>query len=561
MLMLEDGFTRLSGDLLERWLTRATGSLPRAMTFGFLSTSVMQSSTLVSIITISFLSAGLIPLAAGLGVILGANVGTTTGAWLIAGFGLKIDIAALALPLLAVSIVLALQRRRTIRATGYILAGIGFVFLGIHHIKEGFDAFSAQIDLTRFALTGALGLAVFTLLGAVLTAILQSSHATMVLVITALAAGQLTFDNALALAVGANIGTTVTAVVGGLTANYQGRRLALSHVVFNAGTGIVILLLIVPLRALVGVVSDQLGIGAEDYALRLAVFHTMFNVLGVLLILPLNGRLLRFLERRIPATEPEVSQPHFLSESVAAYPATMRAAVAREVEHLYVNATELIVHGLGLHRHLLYTADDVESYVVGSREQLDLDFDATYEQRVKVLYAAILHFVTHHSSRDPSDETAARLGQLRESAEHVVRAVKEVKHMRSNTSRYTAAPHGAATTLYNSLRIGLARVLVDLDELANEPPEDRSVLWLEDERERVADDKRAARQRVETLLRRGTVDAHVASSFLNDANYAFRAMGELLEGARLLYAEPEAGMAEVERLLAMEEDVLDTSDT
>ena len=133
--------------------------------------------------------------------------------------------------------------------------------------------------------------------------------------------------------------------------------------------------------------------------------------------------------------------------------------------------------------------------------------------------------------------------------------------MRGNTSLYTSTPHGAATTLYNSLRVGLARVLVDLEELANEPPDERSVLWLEDERERVAGDKGAARQRVETLLRRGAVDAHVASSFLNDANYAFRAMRELIEGARLLYAEPDPGMAEVERLLAMDEDVLDMRDT
>src|SRR5690606_6467656 len=133
------------------------------------------------------------------------------------------------------------------------------------------------------------------------------------LVITALAAGQLTFDNALALAVGANIGTTVTAVVGGLTANYQGRRLALAHVVFNVGTGLFTLALIVPLRTLVGSVSDLLGIAPDDYALRLAVFHTIFNVLGVLIMVPLRDRLTVFLERRIPAVELEVSQPHYLS--------------------------------------------------------------------------------------------------------------------------------------------------------------------------------------------------------------------------------------------------------
>lgn len=204
MLMLEDGFKLFSGGFLERILDRATGSTLRSLSFGILTTTVMQSSSLVSVIAISFLSAGLITLTAGVGIIFGANIGTTTGAWLVAGFGLKVKIATYALPMLAISIVLVFQKSKYLRGAGFVLAGLGFLFLGIHYMKEGFEAFKDQFDLTRFAMTGFLGLIVYTLIGATATVVMQSSHATVVLIITALASGQITYENALALAIGAD---------------------------------------------------------------------------------------------------------------------------------------------------------------------------------------------------------------------------------------------------------------------------------------------------------------------------------------------------------------------
>ncbi len=162
MLMLEDGFKLFGGGTLERVLERTTGSTPRAITFGIVSTTLLQSSSLVSVITISFLSAGLISLIGGVGIIFGANIGTTTGAWLVAGLGLKVNIAAYAMPMIALSIILVFQKSKALRGIGYALAGLGFLFLGIHHMKEGFDAFKDQIDLTRFALSGLIGLFVYS---------------------------------------------------------------------------------------------------------------------------------------------------------------------------------------------------------------------------------------------------------------------------------------------------------------------------------------------------------------------------------------------------------------
>jgi len=557
MLMLEDGFRLFGGGRLERLLQGATRSFPRALGFGIVSTTLLQSSSLVSVITISFLSAGLITLMGGLGIIFGANIGTTTGAWLVAGFGLKVDIAAYAMPMIALSIVLVFQKPKGLRGIGYALAGLGFLFLGIHHMKEGFEAFRAEIDLARFALPGLLGLAVYALIGTTATVIMQSSHATMVLVITALAAGQVSYDNALALAIGANIGTTITAVIGSLSANFQGKRLALAHLVFNLTTAAVALVFISPLRAAVDGISSLARIAPDDFALKLAVFHTLFNMLGVALMLPVLGRLVGFLERRIAEPAPDVSRPHFLNEAVDAFPETLESALRKEVLHLYDNASEVIFHGLNLHRDQVYGSSDIGATVRASRDLMDVDIDDLYERRVKTLFAAIIDFTTRAGDQRLAPDIADRIYALRDVATGIVQSVKSVKHLRKNVVRYTMRDVGAVTALYDGLRTEIARIMVEIRDLGRADPEDRSALSLDQERAGIEEAARSTTRRVEELIRRGEISATAATSFLNDSGYAYGAMRDLIAAARGYYIERDSAMAEVERLLELDEEDID----
>ena len=557
MLMLEDGFKLFSGGILERILTRSTGSVPKSLAFGIISTTIMQSSSLVSVITISFLSAGLITLLAGVGIIFGANIGTTTGAWLVAGFGLKVKISAYAMPLLAIGIVLVFQKSTYARGTGYVLAGLGFLFLGIHYMKEGFETFKDAFDLSRFAMTGALGLLVYTVVGTAATVVMQSSHATLVLIITALASGQITYENALALAIGANIGTTITAIIGSLTANFKGKQLALAHLIFNVATAGVALVFIGPIRDAVDFVSAAVGIADDDYALKLAVFHTIFNVIGVILMLPLMNRLITFIERMIREPALDLSRAKYLSQAVDEFPATIITALQNEVKHLYDNAVELIAHGLNIHRHELFTAQDVAEVVVQSRRPVQFDLDERYEQRVKTLYAEILEFTTRVGSKELPQEVTNRVFELRDIAERIVRVVKDIKHLRRNSNYYTAHPHGAATDLYNNLRIEIARILVEIDKLDRAEPENRSRLWLDEERENVESDYQNTNDRIGQLIRDGEINANVATSFLNDSSYAYGAMRELIEAARSYYVADDSAIAEIEQILAMDEDDLE----
>jgi phosphate:Na+ symporter len=557
MLMLEDGFRQFSGGILERILEQATRSMPRSMAFGLITTTIVQSSSLISVITISFLSAGLLTLVAGIGIVFGANIGTTTGAWLIAGLGLKVNISAYAMPLLAIGVVLVFQKSKYLRGTGYVLAGLGFLFLGIHHMKVGFETFKDTFDLSRYAMTGIAGLLVYTLVGTLATVIMQSSHATLVLIITALAAGQISYENALALAIGANIGTTITAILGSLSSNYLGKQLALSDVIFKVSTAAVALILIVPLRGLVDVLSSMVGIADDDFALKVAMFHTIFNVMGVAIMLPLLNRLIGVIETAIKEPQADLSRPKYLSDAVDEFPATIEAAMRKEVKHLYDNSVELIAHGLNLSRHEIFSTKDVAATVRNSRKPVEFDIDERYETRVKTLYAAIVEFTTRTGVKDLPPDVTDRIYVLRDVAGQIVRAVKAVKHLRRNATLYTTHDQGAVTEIYNALRTEIARILVEIRKLDLAEPEDRSNLWLDEEAAQVEDDARNSNRIVDALIRKGRLDADAATSFLNDSGYAYNAMRDLLAAARAYYIESDSAVAEVERILALDEDEVD----
>lgn len=556
MLMLEDGFKLFGGGTLERVLERATRSTPRAISFGIISTTLLQSSSLASVITISFLSAGLISLIGGVGIIFGANIGTTTGAWLVAGLGLKVNIAAYAMPMIALSIVLVFQKSKPLRGVGYALAGLGFLFLGIHHMKEGFDAFKDQFDLTRFALSGLFGLFVYSLIGTAATVVMQSSHATMVLILTALAAGQISYENALALAIGANIGTTITAIIGAVGANFQGKRLALAHLIFNTVTASVALVFIAPLRETVDWISDLVGIAPGDFAMKLAVFHTIFNVLGVVIMLPFLTRLIAFLERRILEPAPDVSRARYLNEAVDEFPQTLEIALRKEVLHLYENAAELVLHGLNLHRDEVFATDNVAGLVRKSRRPLELDLDEGYERRIKTLYSSIVEFTTRVGDKRFAPEIAERVYALRDVASDIVQAMKSVKHLRKNILLYSVRPQGAVTELYDELRTEIARIVVEIRKLGATGPDDRSALWLDQERAQIEESARSTSKRVDALIRTRELSPTAATSFMNDSGYAYDAMRDLIKAARSYYIERDSAMAEVERILSLEEEEL-----
>ena len=560
MIALEQGFKAFTGSTLEILLGQATDRVWKSISFGIASTTLVQSSSLVSLITISFLSAGLIDLAAGIGVIFGSNLGTTTGAWLVAGLGLKVKISAYAMPLLVFGVLLILQKSRVLRGIGYGLTGLGLLFLGIHYMKEGFEAFKETLNLAEYAVSGYAGIFLFMLIGAAATLVLQSSHATLVLIITALAAHQITYENALALAIGANIGTTVTAMLGAISASVDGKRLAVAHLIFNVITALVAVAFLQPLLWCVDEISAGIGIADHDYTLKLAVFHTLFNLIGLVIMAPFIKRLVGLLQRLVIIPAASLDQPRYINKASIEIPATAVESVRNELVHLYENAYRLISHGLSLHRGTIASERDLAEAAASTRRVMPLDIDDYYEHYIKGLHSAIIEFISKAQAQQSSEHLSNELYALRQASLNIVEAVKAMKHLHKNLSRYVLSRDPYVRQLYNDIRVEIATVLREIELIKGQGPDAGTILSLDAVRLGLDDASRKLDATLDEYIRSKHITAQMATSIMNDSGYAYNIARNLVDMAQTLLAAREADLKDAEQKLALNdadiEDVL-----
>lgn len=332
MTMLTDGLRQAAGPALQRLLAAATRTRWHGLGSGVLVTAVVQSSTAVTVATIGFVNAGLLTLAGALWVLFGANVGTTMTGWIVALVGLKFKIEGLALPLVGLGVLLRLTGAGTRRAPlGDALAGFGLLFLGLALLQAVFGGVAGQWRIPSGEGVAALLLQLG--IGIAMTLVTQSSSAALAITLVAAQGGLVGTAAAAAVVVGTNIGTTSTAVLATLGATPNARRAAWAHVAFNLITAVVALLLLPWLLDALGLLRQALGL-APGPAIELALFHTAFNVLGVLLMLPLAAPLARWLGQRFRAAEEDEARPRHLDDNVLAVPALALEALEREIDRL-----------------------------------------------------------------------------------------------------------------------------------------------------------------------------------------------------------------------------------
>ncbi len=299
MVLMTDGLKALAGDALRRLLQRFTGSRLSAIATGAGVTALVQSSSATTLATIGFVSAGLLGFGNAIGVILGANLGTTSTGWLVSLLGLKFSIAAFAMPLVGAGALMRLLGRDRIAQAGSVLAGFGLIFVGIDVLQDGMAGLAGHIDLAAYAGSGVGARLVLVAVGAAMTVLMQSSSAAVATTLTALAGGAISTEQAAALVIGQNIGTTVTAGIAAIGASVAAKRTALVHVVFNLGAGLIAFAILPWFVDAAEHLTGDDGSGAA-HALTIAAFHTLFNLLGVLLFLPLIPQLAALATRLLP---------------------------------------------------------------------------------------------------------------------------------------------------------------------------------------------------------------------------------------------------------------------
>ncbi|WP_298237662.1 Na/Pi symporter [uncultured Algibacter sp.] len=542
MIMLEEGFKVFTKGPLQNILKKATDKLYKSITAGAFVTALIQSSSLVSVITISFISAGLISLAGGLGLIFGANIGTTATAWLVAGFGLKIKISALAMPMLVFGIIFSFQKKMSFKGIGNVLAGLGFFFLGIHYMKEGFDVFKEYIDLSQYAISGYLGVIIYAGLGIIITTILQSSSATLALILTALAAGQIEYENALALAIGANVGTTITAVLGALGSNNAGKRLATAHFIFNIITGLVAIGFIFPLARLVNNLSEFLNIAATNYTLKLALFHTIFNVLGVVIMIPFIKKLERFLLRFFKENlQKDVHEPKYLNKAVLEFPDSVISALFKESKYLFKKSVfEIVAHSVNMHRVDIKSDEKLKHIVKKSNVDLETDIEDLYYRKVKSIYGEIIKYVSIAQSKLSLNARQIKtITDIQIANRKMVEIIKDARELNKNISLVLNLDNAHLKNEYDSYRKKITKVLRIIHLFRTEKDAEKHLLKLKELKSEAKTSVRLSNKSIDKLIRKNLITVEMASSLFNDYTNVNDMIKKLIDVAELLYGEKD----------------------
>jgi phosphate:Na+ symporter len=306
MILMTDGLKALAGDALRHWLARFTGTSAKAVGTGIVLTSLVQSSSVTTMATIGFVSAGLLTFSNAIGVIIGANIGTTSTGWIVSLLGLKLSVGTLLLPLIGIGALLRLLNSGRWSHAGLAMAGFSVIFVGIDTMQTGMAGLADQIDLSHYSSSGITARFALVLIGLLMTVVMQSSSAAVATTLAALAAGTLSLEQAAALVIGQNVGTTINAVMAAIGASIAAKRTALIHVLFNLVTGMVAFALLPYFIAFIDqFTANWIG---HDHALTIAAFHTAFNLLGAALFLPLTGQLVSLAEILIPEHRPALTR-------------------------------------------------------------------------------------------------------------------------------------------------------------------------------------------------------------------------------------------------------------
>jgi len=347
MSAMTNGLRQGAGSSLRGILARSTATRLRGLAAGFSITAIAQSSTAVTIATIGFVNAGLLNLPQAVWVVFGANLGTTSTSWLISLIGVNVRIDMLALPAIGIGAMLRLvARERRAGSLGEALAGFGLFFLGIVILKDTFGTIAETIDISRFIIPGFAGTLLFVAIGFIITQLTQSSSASIAIAITAASGGLFDLETAAALVIGANLGTTSTALVATIGATAAARRVALAHVIFNlivASVAIVALPLLIALASALtdwtGAELDSARIGGIDIAAAIAIFHTLVKGIGILMIWPIATPLVRWLDRRYRSEDEDLARPRHLDPTTSAVPDLAVGSIALEIRRLGTIAT------------------------------------------------------------------------------------------------------------------------------------------------------------------------------------------------------------------------------
>ena len=419
MNLMSSGLQKAAGDKLRGFLSAMTSNPFKGVLTGLGITSIIQSSSATTVMVVSFVNAGLLTLTQAIGVIMGANIGTTVTAWMVAFLGFKADISILAIPLMLFGFLFSNSKKNKHQNIGELIVGFSLLFLGLSFMKESVPDLRETPQVLEFVRNwssyGFGSVLLFLAFGTILTLVLQSSSATMAITLIMLSMGWIPFHMACAMVLGENIGTTITANIAAAVGNTQAKRAAMSHTIFNVFGVIWALILFKPFTALVGKVIELFGLpnpAAEGFAVvegdmssstaalyGLSMLHTMFNTINTLLLV----WFIKYIEKAVVwiiKPKNQEAEPFRLKYISAGPLATPELAAAQAFDEI-VHFAQISRNGLGYAKQAI--AADAKHFDE-LREKL-----VKYEEISDRIEYEIAAFLNGVSAGDISEATSVKI--------------------------------------------------------------------------------------------------------------------------------------------------------
>lgn len=527
---LEAALRALVGPAMKRMLRRMTDGTLRSVAVGTVATLLMQSSSLVGLTVLAFVGAGVLTLASGLGLVFGANLGTTFTGWLVTLVGFKLDIDQLALPIVALG-TLGVSLARDgggISRWSRLLTGFGLLLLGLAFMKESTAAASTLIGPGELA---GLPPIAFLAFGIVLAAVIQSSSAVVTVTLSSLYAGVITLPAGAAVVIGADLGTTVTVLIGATGGAAIKRQVAAGHVIFNLVSDSIAFFVLLPF-----LLPARDWLGLTDPLMTLVLFHTTFNLVGLLLFMPVLGAFATLLGRRM--REKETPETRYIESTSPGLQDVAVENLQRETRRLLDQVVAYNVAAFDLSpRYAFYDSAedrrDTPAFASGAR------LDARY-QSLKQLEGAILRFAVR-LQREPLDQAEAnKVRHILIATRNGVQSSKSLKDVRHNIEWLRDDDNDYLHVFYDQFRATADHFYKSLDQMraiSVASVRDELLVELEAQAARAHD---AMHQSIHAEISRADIAESELSTLLNVNRESFNSEQNLIAALRDLYAADDA---------------------
>ncbi|MDH3631563.1 MAG: Na/Pi cotransporter family protein [Gammaproteobacteria bacterium] len=550
MKVMSDALMELAGDRMRKILAGATSNRLFAVLTGFTITAVIQSSSATTLMVVGFANASLLSLTESIGVIMGANIGTTVTAWLISLLGFKVNMAAIALPLVGLGFLFSLSKKKNLRHWGYFIVGFAILFIGLQYLKNSVPDIKSSPEalafLSAYTSKGYLSILLFLFIGTLLTVVIQSSSATMAITIIMCFEGWIPFEMAAAMVLGENIGTTITANLAAIVANYRAKRTARAHFIFNCFGVVWMLVLFLPILHGIGHVVESIE-GASPFAqaaaipVALSLFHTTFNIVNTVVMVQFIPLISRIVMRMVPedkAVMIVIEEPHFLDKASLNYPQTgMKALLDESLRLFEKTAFKVITHGLHVHREE-FESDKKLKKIIENIHQFDLDVDAIYYNKFKNIYGKIVEYANQLQGKfDLDEDKIIAIRSILRADRLMVEIVKDIKPLHTNMNRYLYSDNEYIRAEYNNLRKMILKIL-RLSRKARLAKLDKKFMAkASDIRDHVDKYDVLMNGTIDRLVRDHLVSAEMATSLMNDSSIAIQIARDLVDVSSLLYLQ------------------------